>query len=446
MDFLYTSTNWFLLAGTLIAGLSLAVNKALTRSSMTADRAFWLAWLILIWSGELVTNTTYSEYHSSYVIDPETRKLVLVTFCAAFAGFLIGSLFFKGGIANVFLPLESSLSGFVEKAGAPISSVIFLVGFFEFRTNYSKFGDLADLRLASVTGEVETNVFFTQFFYFAMAFLITLACADALSGKISLRSSAIAILGLVLHNLAIGGRINLIVAPALYTITFLFQADQRGMLKGKLLRDTKLFVAVISIAVPILFLFIKILKSRDSSATSDVGSLDLLIRAFLSIPMYISETLIALHIHSIHAKESWLPTGYFTFDFFYRGFQSVLDLQLQDPNTVFGHAYYRDTRHPWAWTQANMIPRLLADFGDWFWVWLILISATVQALTLFRLRVPLLGVGIRSLMFLASLETILLTGWFSAFNVYILLYLFLIYRVLRIRVQDKVNERSQKRR
>ena len=418
----------FLALSTGIALASMGVNYRITREKIRADQAFWLAWLFLIWSAEIVTAFPSFEYHFRYPVQPETRNLTIVTFIAAAVGFLIGSVLHLKAREESKARLAVALTSSLPKRWMLWAALgIFIVGLFEFRFNEAKFSSLLELRVAAVEGELATGTFYTQFFYFAQAWVMLLGFSDGAVAKVSRVAVALSIGGLVLHNLSIGGRINVIVAPALYLIPFILMARQRkdwdGVVRARVIRFVISLGVVIALAFPLISLFRT--NAVDLTRVATFGGFFKTV--IFSLPMYVSETFISISVHAHHARTSDVPFGYYTFDAFYRLFGSDFSSNIQGAGSVFGHDRYRATPAPWAWTQTNMIPRLIADFGSLFWLALIPISALVQWLSLHRTRVGFLSVVIRSLMIFSSAYTILSAPRFTAFNVYILFYSALIY-------------------
>lgn len=418
----------FLILATSVALVSLRLNYAFTKIRFSADRAFWYAWLFLIWSAEFVTTVPYFAEYNQYKITPEIRSLTVATFFAAGVGFLIGSAIYGRARSYSFsLSHESAIVEFAGRWQNLITALIFLVGFVEFVSNWSRFTDLLDLRLAAVSGDVTTATVSTQFFYFAQAFVLLVGFADGYKGKISLAAVIMSVGGLILHNLAVGGRINIVVAPLLYLISFAISANQRPHWPTSSRFKFKRLVFNSSIVIIFLFSFIRVLRTSYSNTETDIDPVGLFLNALFAIPMYVSDTFISVSIHSTYALKSGTPFGYFTFDAFYRLFEPVLSFSIQDQNEVFGHAYYRDSSAVWAWTQTNMIPRLIADFGSLFWLALIGICAISQWLSLYRIKLSFFGSAVHSIMIFSSAYSILNVFWFSAFNVYILFYSAVIY-------------------
>ena len=359
---------------------------------------------------------------------PDTRALVLVTFFAAVVGFFIGSLAYsraRGACKNT--GGEKRIAKFTQLVQLPVSSVIFIVGLYEYLTNRNKFATLLDLRLEAVSGDLGISAVSLNFFYFAQAFVLLLGFSDGLRGRVSRVSVAMALGGLIFHNLSVGGRINLVVAPVLYIIPSLIMASQRPdwIKVGKpAYRRIALLGMVVVIGG---FAMIQLLRSAVLDFSKVSSPVDFLVNVVFAIPMYVSDTLISVTIHSSFARDADMPFGYFTFDAFYRLFSSNLHLNLPDPNTVFGHKYFRDTPNPWAWTQTNMIPRLISDFGSLYWLAMVPISAIAQWLSLYRFKINFFGVALRSLIIFSSAYSILGIPWFTAFNVYVLFYAMILY-------------------
>ena len=444
------SSVFFLIASTAIALMSMHLNFRFTKTKVRADQAFWLAWIFLIWSAETVTSFSYFEFYNKYSIDSETRTLTIMTFLASAVGFLLGSVLYRQAPgAQKKLSWDTRIATFAKRWQGWAAIAIFTVGLIEFATNQGKFSNLLELRIAAVAGELQTGIFYTQFFLFSQAFLMLIGFSDGLNAKVSRGVVVLIIVGLVLHNLAVGGRINIIVAPAIYLILFILMANQRDDWNRNVKPRVWKVTSILAALVITLFGAVKLYRSYGIEMANIISIDGLLINFLFAIPMYISETFISIAVHVDHARVSEMPFGYFTFDAFYRLFGFILSLHFQDPNTVFGHAYYRDTPDPWAWTQTNLIPRLISDFGSLFWLALVPISALVQWLSLYRMRLSFVGVVIRGLMVFSSAYTILAALWFSSMNVYILFYAFLLYFLAKrspLNGDPKIFERRDRRR
>jgi hypothetical protein len=423
------SQNWiiFLTTATSLAFLSAISCRALSGRWLTAATGFWGSWTILIWAGEIVTTFDVTPQYANYEISPATRVLILQTFIAAAAGFLIGSISRPAARADVRDRNVPSLRSL--RIQWLVSLQIAIVGFIEFIINFLSFSNLRDLRYAAVTGDVTTPFFFTQYFYFAYAFLIYLAAVHAREGKIQRWTVLAAAAGMILHGLATGARIAIVIVPALYLIAYAFQAQRLGKLSfGRPVEYWRALRQSLA-AVILLFFVIGLLRANPNVAAP--GGVLLIKNALLALPLYISDTIISISVHTEFAKRADIPLGYFTFDSFYRLFGPVLGLAEVDGNYVFGHIYFRNTPDPWAWTQTNMIPRLVADFGENYWIAVLVISVISQRITLSRFDSTLVDVAVRSLIFLSSVQSVLLVGWLSAFNVNILFYIFVIIAVVK---------------
>lgn len=418
----------FLLATTALAVSSVRVNYYITGASFRADQAFWAAWMLLIWSAEIVTSFPYFDYYYQYPIDRQTRMLTAIALMSAGMGYFCGSLLYKSYPGSYTVAdKEERLISLCENSRAMISPAIFLIGLAEFLLNRSRFDNLLDLRLAAVDGSLETGVFYTQFFYFAQAFLLLMGFSDGSNGRPRRFTLLLAISGIVFHNLSVGGRIGLIVAPAVYFIPFVLRACERAdwaeVGRPKVIGLLSICVSLFLISFP----FLSLLRSGDFSVVEAKGVSRFLLDSLMAFPMYISDTFISISIHAFYASSSDMPPGYFTFDGLYRLVSMLVTLNIADPNTVFGHAFFRDTAAPWAWCQVNMIPRMISDFGFFFWVAIFLVTMLVQWLSLYRAGDRVISITVRSLMILSSAYTILATFWFSAANIYVCLYMALIY-------------------
>lgn len=425
----------FLIAATLLGMFSMRVNTGLTRTKISSDRAFWYSWLFMIWSAEIVTTVQIFKTYNQWEVTPDTRALALVTFLAAAIGFFIGSLAYSRSHGVRQNPAdENKIAKFTQRVKLPVSLVIFIIGLYEYVTNQNKFATLLELRLEAVSGDLEISPVSLNFFYFAYAFVLLLGFADGLRGRASRIPVAMAIGGLIFHNLSIGGRINLVVAPALYMLPRLIMASQRPdwIKVGKpAFRRFALFVTVVIIVA---FPMIQLFRSEVLDFSKVSSPVDFLVNVVFAMPMYVSDPFLSVTVHSSFAREAHMPLGYFTFDAFYRLFSLYLQLNLPEPNTVFGHAYFRNTAAPWAWTQTNMIPRLISDFGSLYWLAMIPIAAIAQWLSLCRFRIIYLEVALRSLILFSSAYSILGIPWFTAFNVYVLFYAMILYFLSRGRL------------
>ncbi|MFM2280441.1 MAG: hypothetical protein RLZZ444_2672 [Pseudomonadota bacterium] len=424
----------FLIIATTIALFSMRLNFALTGLKLSADRAFWYTWLFLVWSAELVTTIPFFDLYNQYPIDPTTRKLVLIVFMTAAIGFLIGSILYRqaqGGVGN--LPLEGSGVSLARRWQRVIASAIFVFGAYEFASNRSRFSDLLDLRLAAVSGDLLYSPVSVQFFYFAQAFILFLGFSDGLSGRVSRHLVTMSVGGLILHNLSLGGRINVVVAPALYLIALIISASQRPDWSFNTRSEIRRTVRTFVISIMFAFTAIGLLRSQSMRDSLISDPYSFLFNSIFAIPMYVSDTYISISVHSMHAMEALVPFGYFTFDAFYRLASLLVPSTSLDVGDVFGHGYYRDTAAPWAWTQTNMIPRLIADFGSNFWLAIAPIAIIAQWMSLYRFRMRYFGIAVRSMMVLCSAYSILGLFWFSAFTVYTLLYAFILHILVNSR-------------
>lgn len=424
----------FLIAATTIAAVSMRLNFYFTKLGFSADRAFWYIWIFLIWSAELATTVPLFDYYNQYPIDPETRKLVLLTFSSAALGFLIGSMLFRRapGIYRISI-LDERVVSFTRRWQLLIASTIFIAGTIEFALNRNRFSDLLDLRSAAVSGELSYSAASVHFFYFAQAFILMLGFSDGAKGKVSRAIATMSIGGLILHHLSLGGRINLVVAPALYFIAFTISAGRSGVQHDNYMKELKRTLIPALILIVTLFNYLRILRSNDSAIDIIKGPTELALNTLFSVPLYISDTYISISVHAMHAREANVPFGYFTFDAIYRLFGPIFLSSSSSFGDVFGHIYYRNTPAPWAWTQTNMIPRLIADFGSNFWLALIPIAAFAQWMSLYRFRMGCFGVTVRSMMVLCSAYSILGLFWFSAFTVYTVFYALILHTLAVLR-------------
>ena len=81
MSILSENPLLFLIVSTLIGVISIKLNNIHHKDRVRPDKAFWYAWLTLIWSAEFVTNVNFSGkhayYYNSYAISPGTSVLRL---------------------------------------------------------------------------------------------------------------------------------------------------------------------------------------------------------------------------------------------------------------------------------------------------------------------------------------------------------------------------------
>lgn len=427
----------FLSAATFIAIASIKLNYFFTKRTFSADRAFWLAWIFLIWSAELVTSFPIFEYYYRYPVAPEVRRLTVVAFASAAVGLFIGSVAFRyipGRSRSLYKssPIEAKLVFFAQRIKNWVSSAILLFGIYGYSSNRAQFSNLLDLRIAAVTGEIVVSTAMLQISYFAMAFLMLLGFSDGHRGRFSFAAAGFCTAGLILFNLSVGGRINVLVAPALYLIPFAITASQRPHWQQKSKRMFRRLLIFSAAPIVILFTGLQMLRSDDFGPQGSSDPTAVLFTTLLAIPMYVSDTFISIEVHSQHARDSGAPFGYFTFDAFYRAFGPLFNISPPSGNYIFGHEYYRDSPAPWAWTQTNMIPRLISDFGDLYWLAILILLAGAQFLSLHRFRISFLDVVTRSLMVFSSAYSILNVFWMSAFNVYVLLYATFLYFLAKI--------------
>lgn len=427
---MHTNQTVFLLLTSFISICSLVSNRFITNRNLRADSAFWYSWLLLIWSSEIVTSFPIFGIYYYYEITEETRLLTLVTFISSALGFFLGSMLYanyRGGSTELLL--EGSFLKLTMHTKTWTSLLIFFVGLIEYTTNLNRYIGLRELRIAFIEGEFENSPFYTQFFLFTHAFIILLGYTDGIRGKTGKFHALLSIGGLIVHGLAVGGRINMVVAPLLYFISFYMRAQQRAdwnLVISRRARQTMTF-SIVSILVG--FFVVQLFRSGTQN-TIDSIDMNAIVNIIFALPMYISDTFISIDVHASHAWLTNVPLGYFTFDGFYRLFGGMLSIEKPDTNIVFGHIYYRNTADPWAWTQTNMIPRLISDFGSLYWLAIIPISLIAQWLSIYRIRVSYIGNVINSLMIISSAYTILSAPWFTSLNIYILVYAVIIYAII----------------
>jgi hypothetical protein len=113
-----------------------------------------------------------------------------------------------------------------------------------------------------------------------------------------------------------------------------------------------------------------------------------------------------------------------------------------DPN-IFGHLFYRETPEPWAWTQTNVIPRLIADYGKYFYLVVYFFVAFIsQWLTIMMVERGFIRHSIATMAVICSLYTIQAAMWFSAFTTIILFFCVLLdisfFRSTKVNMSYKV--------
>jgi hypothetical protein len=425
----------FLFVATGIAAVSYTINSFLVGTKLTSDKVFWVVWLILIWSAEVVSNSSLIYY--PFPVTPVIRSLVLLMFTWIGLGFLLGSLLAVGcKNVNYSFSADRKISQFIDLYKNRFAIFILFVGIAEFSFNFLRSGNLFDLRADAFESGFQIPQALLQLSYFAFAFLVFLGIADGKRGKMSLPAAMTLFLGLTFHNLAVGGRINVVLAPILYVVPLILSAQANPTWRSGFRSDILRFLSVLLIVIMTGFSLIGVARSfLGRNLGLKFG--DIFWDVVFSFPRYISDTLVAVEIHVSYAKMSDVPFGYFTFDAVYRVFDRMLGIDRAQYSNAFGHEYFRADGMsfvPWGWTQTNLIPRLIADFGSGFLFAVFALGVVVQFLSIYTFRVAFVGIALRSLMVFGSAYSILGLVWFSAFNSYVIFYCTLIYLLAKVRI------------
>lgn len=425
-----------------IALFSLFICKKLNSQRITAERAFWGIWIFLVVSAEIVTNFDFFEY--PYPIDTITRIYTLQLFLASAIGFILATFFVFISKKKIRTKMDISeildnWKALTDKRKLYISIVFFAVGIAEFLINYIRYGNLLDLRLGSIE---ETHIGFqgyTYFFYFAHSFLLLLGYIDGNLRKISKIPVFLAIAGLIFHNLSVGGRINIVLGPLFYIISYMlcFNTNLKDD-REEYYRARRYFLIFIGYFF-IIFSIIGLLRSWvvDFSSISTVEGF--FNKVFFAVPKYISDAYVSISVHAGHALSVEPQFGKFTFDALYRILDKIDVVETIKPD-LFGHILYRHTPAPWAWTQTNVIPRLIADFGEFFWVMVsFFIAFFTQWISIYLSKRDFIKHSVVTMVVICTIYTIQAAMWFSAFTVIILFFCILIDRSLKVKsVQKKI--------
>lgn len=422
-----------------IALFSLFICKKLNPQRITAERAFWGAWIFLVVSAEIVTNFDFFNY--PYPIDITTRMYTLQLFLASAIGFILATFFVsisrKIRTRIDISKIQDDWRKLTDKRKVIISLVFFIVGITEFLINYIKYGNLLDLRLGSIE---ETHIGFqgyTYFFYLAQSFLILSGYIDGNLRKISKIPVLLTIIGLIFHNLSVGGRINIVVAPLIYIVSYMlcFNTSLKKE-RQEYYRARRYFLIYLG-CIFVLFSIVGLLRTIvvDFSSISTLEGF--LNNVVFAVPKYISDAYVSISVHAGHALSVEPQFGKFTFDALYRILNQIGVVETIEPD-LFGHALYRNTSAPWAWTQTNVIPRLVADFGDFYWVIVyFFIAFFIQFASIYLVKRDFIKHSIVTMTIICTIYTIQAAMWFSAFTVIILFFCILIDRSVKVKSVQK---------
>lgn len=407
---------------TLLVGASLFLCKRMSGRRITAERAFWGIWIFLILSAETATNFDFFNY--PYAIEPDTRRYTLEVFLVAALGFVSSTMLLSIGAKRTTFVANSGVledwARLTERRKLTLSAAFFVIGAIQFIVNYSAYGNLLELRLASLEGAHAGLQAYIYFFYVAHAYLLLLGYLDGKSERFSRASVYMTLAGLILHSLSTGARINIIVAPLFYIVPYMLCLDvDRNVARRRYFRARKYFVKMLMCGFVIFSLagLLRAFAVDISSVTTIDGFAN---KVVFAVPKYISDTYVSISVHARHALAAEPQLGRFTFDAGFRLLDQVGITEPLDPN-LFGHHFYRDTPDPWAWTQVNAIPRLLADFGESLYlVALFLLVFLSQWLSLAAPKSGFLGNAIAAMAVICSLYTILGAMWLSAFTIIII--------------------------
>lgn len=407
----------------LLISTSLFYCGALSGRRITAERAFWLGWVFMMLSAETVSSFEFFEY--PYPVDVVTRSYSLEVIMASAAGFMAATTLAASSRATLraMLPQAAGTRAafFRERTRYLTSSFFFLMGLVEFATVITTYGNLLDVRLAAL---VETHADFQLYlylFYVCSGYILMLGCVDAARGGGGSKMPAyIAIAGLALHGLSIGGRINVLLGPLFYVVPYLLYLDYFSLGNSKPYRRARVELARLMVVVVIAFSLIAMMRSYNTDFSQLATIEGILQKVIFSVPKYVSDSYVSISTHANHALQGNPPFGQFTFDAIYRLLLRLGFVSESDPN-LFGHLYYRNTPAPWAWTQVNFIPRMIADFGEG--TYLIAVFCVMLAAQWISLTLPgksPYGHSVASLAIICNLYSIQASMWFSAWTVIVL--------------------------
>jgi oligosaccharide repeat unit polymerase len=447
MDTLIEDVTLYRITIALVILFSLVVCRALNSQRITAERAFWGVWIFLVVSAETVTSFDFFEY--PYAIDVVTRQYTLELFLTSAIAFISASLVVA--LKNKRLRVEKSATSIAqnwrkltERRKLIISIAFFVIGTTELVLviKEGRYANLLDLRLASLE-DVHTGFrIFLYIFYLAHAYILLLGYIDGNLNRISIIPVILVVASLVVHNLSTGSRINIIVAPLFYITSYMLSINTRqknGQTAYKYARRK----FVIAMAYGFLFFsFIGLIRTAVIDFTSIASIEGFINKVVFVVPKYITDAYVSISVHAGHALTAGPQYGKFTFDAIYRLLVQLNMVERIDPN-IFGHLFYRETPEPWAWTQTNVIPRLIADYGKYFYLVVYFFVAFIsQWLTIMMVERGFIRHSIATMAVICSLYTIQAAMWFSAFTTIILFFCVLLdisfFRSTKVNMSYKV--------
>jgi len=443
MDELIENHTAYLITLSLVVLFSLFVCGKLNSQRITAERAFWAVWIFLVGSAELVTSFDIFEY--PYSINIATRWYTLQFFltntCAYTLATLVHRLLYKTRRAKNWEKENIRWRNLTDKRKLSIAVLFLAIGVIEFAMSYAQHGNLLDVRLASLEDTHSGFQLYIYIFYVASAYLVVLGYIDGTQNKISKVPALLTVLGLIFHNLSVGGRINIVLAPLFYMTSYLLYINSSRVYDRAVYYRAGRYFMVKMLYIFAFFSLMGLLRSFVVDFSSVITPEGFLNKVVFVVPKYISDAYVSIAIHAKHALEAGTQLGKFTFDGFYR---IMLHFDLVKPvitNEIFGHALYRNTSDPWAWTQTNVIPRLISDFGEdlyvfvYFWV-----AFLMQWLSIAMAGKDIIRHSIATMSIVCTLYTIQGAMWFSSFTFIILFFCVFLNKVLLKNIKKNIGK------
>jgi hypothetical protein len=412
----------------LIPVAGIFISFALTKKLATAEFFFGVTWIFVLISAE-ISNTgllyQYKWYHTDFGL-----KLIFYTLLASSLGFVMASLVMSLDKYKMNRLHEINFkifdSTFVIKNIRKIRIVILVLGTISFFLSYYAHGNsIYSIRVETLEESSSLYRIFNYLLYSSFPVLILLGLYDGSRGRINYGNYLFVWSGLVLHGLAIGARINILVGAVVYILGYLTNSNSKF-----LLRDTfKLFGKVVVIAL-FVFGFIGLVRA-PIPLSERIKSRDILNQyGLFSLISYVSDSVVATGPHSRMALSYEPQGGKFLFDGFYRMMRKF-DLVDPLPDDIFGHQYFRRTEQdgPLGWSQTNSIPKMVADFGLTFFPFgFFIVSFVAQILSLKAKSSDLFFKLISTWFVLCSIYSVQASMWFSAQSMVVFFICFLITR------------------
>jgi oligosaccharide repeat unit polymerase len=352
----------------------------LTRTMITAETYFWFAWALVIIGGELRSLDDNSYYHD-YLFDDASKALVLEAFIGSAIGYITASFcYFVAKRRKSFVGCKRvPRIPWIDHKLKRIAYLFLVLGLFEFALNYIYRGGLASIRAASINTVDERYWVMSYIFSFSYPIMVYLGIKDAENNEINWGCLVPLWLGLVLHGLSIGGRINIVVGLLFY-ISSLFLYRNRVNRRVSRNRSYILIKIIVSVLLAsVLFSLLGVLRSSDniSEAVSERSANP------AALLLYISDSLVSTSTHAREAQLGELQWGKVLFDGPYR-ILLKLGVVQQIPDNLWGHSYYQDyPPRPYGWCPVNAIPKMISDFGvEYFAIGFIFVSFVAQYISL----------------------------------------------------------------